>query len=73
MDAASLGFNACVSVALWFVKLPEAPAGEWPDIAKVAFAAGERDTFYGGSPGSRRLGRVRGRRSLKQITPPLSP
>ncbi len=47
VDAASVGFNACVSVALWFVKLPEAPAGEWPEIAKVSFAAGEQDTFYG--------------------------
>ena len=23
------------------------PAGEWPEIAKVSFAAGEQDTFYG--------------------------
>jgi hypothetical protein len=46
-DAASVGFNACVSIALFFIPLPRAPTGEWPEIAKVSFAAGERDTFYG--------------------------
>jgi hypothetical protein len=44
--------NFCVSLAMFFSSLNVGtvsgpPVGEWPLIARVSFAAGERDTFYG--------------------------